>query len=99
MDDKKFMLFGTDLQKIPCFKKTFTYGICTGLAAGLANFIFTSKVKRSSDIAVVSFAVSTVGIWIYCRYNWTREHFLTAKMNSAVHDVMVKQGVKKTDDT
>ncbi|GFU48437.1 hypothetical protein TNCV_1630762 [Trichonephila clavipes] len=36
--DLKFTLFGTDLQKIPCFKKTFTVSTYCGIAAGLACF-------------------------------------------------------------
>ncbi|XP_035205530.1 cytochrome c oxidase assembly protein COX20, mitochondrial-like, partial [Stegodyphus dumicola] len=94
-----FTVFGNDLQRIPCFKKTFTVGISSGVIAGLTTFLFTSRVKRSSDIAVITFAVTTLGFWAFCRYNWSKEHWLTQKMNSAVHDVMLNEGIKKRSDT
>ncbi|PRD27538.1 UNVERIFIED_CONTAM: cox20 [Trichonephila clavipes] len=94
----QFTLFGTDLQKIPCFKKTFTVSTYCGIAAGLACFFLTSRIKKSADVAVLSFGASTLGYWFYCRYNWNKEFQLTQKMNSALHNVMLNEGKKSTDE-
>ncbi|KAG8184654.1 hypothetical protein JTE90_022702 [Oedothorax gibbosus] len=94
MEDKRFTLFGTDLEKIPCFKRTFTVSIYTGLAVGLGHLLFTSKVKRSTDLAMLSFTVTTLGYWIYCRYNWSKEYATIEKLNKNLHGVMITQGVK-----
>ncbi|GIY00792.1 cytochrome c oxidase assembly protein COX20, mitochondrial [Caerostris darwini] len=98
MDERKFTFFGTNLEKIPCFKKTFTVSIYSGLAAGLGCFIVTSRIKRSADVAVFSFAGVTLAYWIYCRYNWSKEYQQAQKMNLALHSVMLNEGVKKTND-
>ncbi|CAL1263649.1 unnamed protein product [Larinioides sclopetarius] len=95
MEEKKFTLFGTDLQKIPCFKKTFTISTYSGIAAGLGCFVITSRVKRSADVAVLTFAVTTLGYWFYCRHNWFRQYELAQKLNSSLHNVMLNEGVKK----
>ncbi|KAF8790260.1 cytochrome c oxidase assembly protein COX20, mitochondrial-like [Argiope bruennichi] len=95
MEEKKFTLFGTDLQKIPCFKKTFTISTYSGIAAGLGCFLITSRIKKSADVAVLTFAVTTVGYWFYCRYNWSKQYQLTQQMNSSLHNVMLNEGAKK----
>ncbi|GFR20844.1 hypothetical protein TNCT_304161 [Trichonephila clavata] len=98
MEEKKFTLFGTDLQKIPCFKKTFTISIYSGLAAGLGCFLISSKIKKSADVAVLSFAATTLGHWIYCRHKWNKEYQITEKMNSSLHSVMLNEGKKSTNE-
>ena len=80
-----------DLEKIPCFKSTFMFSICSGLGAGLACFIFTSRIKRSTDVAVATFAVTTVAKFIHCRYHWTKEHFSSAKFQDTLRTVIEKE--------
>lgn len=88
-----------DLEKIPCFKKTFTFSICSGLAAGLACFIFTSRIKRSSDVAVATFTVTTIAKFIHCRYHWTKAHFASAKFQGSVRDAMEKDNSTETTNS
>ncbi|GFS48654.1 uncharacterized protein NPIL_521541 [Nephila pilipes] len=96
MEENKFTLFGRNLEKVPCFKKTFTVSIYSGIAAGLGCFLFTSRVKRSADVAVLSFAATTLAFWTYCRYNWSKEYQLTQKMNTSLHNVMLSEGKEKS---
>ena len=55
--------FGKELSEIPCFRNTFLYGILTGIGSGLGFFLFTSRTKRSCDVGVGSFVVTSLAYW------------------------------------
>ncbi|XP_014474275.1 PREDICTED: uncharacterized protein LOC106744217 isoform X2 [Dinoponera quadriceps] len=52
---KEVILFGRDIRKVPCFKNSILFGIYSGLATGLATFMFTSRVKLASNVAMGSY--------------------------------------------
>ncbi|XP_053567015.1 cytochrome c oxidase assembly protein COX20, mitochondrial [Bombina bombina] len=68
--DKSFKLLGIlDVKKTPCARESLLYGSAGSLAIGLGHFLATSRVRRSCDFAVGGFILSTLGCWMYCRYN------------------------------
>nr|ABX75462.1 unkown [Lycosa singoriensis] len=73
------------------------YGISSGIALGFGHFIFTSRVKRSTDVAVLTFGVTTMAYWMYCRYHWTKKYFMSQKMQASLHELMLKEN--PTDST
>lgn len=72
---KAVMLFGRDIRKIPCFKQSMLSGIYGGLAAGLATFMFTSRIKLSTNVALGSYMSVAVVYWCYCRYNYVMQKY------------------------
>ncbi len=65
----RFKFFGRRLSDIPCFRESYLTGILSGLSLGLGHFLFTSRVRRSCDLAVFSFGAITAVSWFYCRYD------------------------------
>lgn len=63
-------IFGRDMSKMPCFRSTFLFSISSGIGAGLLGFMFTSKVRRGTDIGVYTFLTTTLVYWGYCRSVW-----------------------------
>lgn len=72
---KAVMLFGRDIRKVPCFKQSMLNGIYSGLAAGLATFMFTSRAKLATNVALGSYMSVVVTYWCYCRYNYVMEKY------------------------
>ncbi|XP_024066035.1 cytochrome c oxidase assembly protein COX20, mitochondrial [Terrapene carolina triunguis] len=70
-DSKKtFKLLGIlDVQNIPCSRESVLYGSLGSLVVGLGHFLATSRVRRSFDFGMGGFVLTTLGCWIYCRYN------------------------------
>ncbi|KAI1886410.1 hypothetical protein AGOR_G00213730 [Albula goreensis] len=67
---KSFKLLGIlDIQNTPCAREALLHGTGGSLIAGLGHFLATSRVKRSCDIGVAGFVLTTLGSWFYCRYN------------------------------
>ncbi|XP_054759894.1 cytochrome c oxidase assembly protein COX20, mitochondrial-like [Lytechinus pictus] len=58
-----------EIHGVPCMRTAFLYGIGGGFSVGLATFLFTSRVKRSTDMGVLSFVAVTLSSFTYCRYN------------------------------
>ncbi|XP_051945819.1 cytochrome c oxidase assembly protein COX20, mitochondrial-like [Xyrauchen texanus] len=58
-----------DIRKNPCARESILHGAGGSLVAGLVHFLATSRVKRSFDIGVAGFMLTTLGSWFYCRYN------------------------------
>ncbi|XP_011869856.1 PREDICTED: cytochrome c oxidase protein 20 homolog [Vollenhovia emeryi] len=67
---KAVVLFGRDIRKIPCFKQSMLYGIYGGVAAGLATFMFTSRARLSTNVAMGSYMSVVLVYWCCCRYNY-----------------------------
>ncbi|XP_030412891.1 cytochrome c oxidase assembly protein COX20, mitochondrial [Gopherus evgoodei] len=68
--EKTFKLLGIlDVQNIPCSRESILYGSLGSLAVGLGHFLATSRVRRSFDFGMGGFVLTTLGCWIYCRYN------------------------------
>ncbi|XP_073194387.1 cytochrome c oxidase assembly protein COX20, mitochondrial isoform X1 [Lepidochelys kempii] len=67
---KTFKLLGIlDVQNIPCARESILYGSLGSLVVGLGHFLATSRVRRSFDFGMGGFVLTTLGCWIYCRYN------------------------------
>lgn len=74
-----------DIQNTPCAREAILHGAAGSLLAGILHFLATSRVKRSFDVGVTGFMLSTLGSWFYCRYN-------SAKMR--VQQRMIQDGIK-----
>lgn len=72
---KAVMLFGRDIRRIPCFKQSMLSGIYGGIAAGLVTFMFTSRAKLATNVALGSYMGVVVTYWCYCRYNYVVEKY------------------------
>nr|XP_025046599.1 cytochrome c oxidase assembly protein COX20, mitochondrial [Pelodiscus sinensis] len=67
---KSFKLLGIlDVQNIPCARESVLYGSLGSLVAGLGHFLATSRVRRSFHFGMGGFVLTTLGCWVYCRYN------------------------------
>ncbi|KAJ6664761.1 hypothetical protein lerEdw1_006334, partial [Lerista edwardsae] len=67
---ESFKLLGIlDVKNIPCARESVLYGSLGALTVGLGHFLATSRVRRSCDFGVGSFILTTLGCWVYCRYN------------------------------
>ncbi|XP_056423162.1 cytochrome c oxidase assembly protein COX20, mitochondrial isoform X2 [Hyla sarda] len=75
-----------DVQKIPCARESVLFGSVGSLVIGVGHFLATSRIKRSCDLAACGFIFSTLGSWIYCRYNY-------AKLR--IQQRIVQDGIKK----
>ncbi|XP_030052324.1 cytochrome c oxidase assembly protein COX20, mitochondrial isoform X2 [Microcaecilia unicolor] len=83
---ESFKLLGIlDVKKVPCARESVLYGAAGSLVAGLGHFLATSKVRRSCDVGVGGFLLTTLGCWIYCRYN-------NAKLR--LQQKMVREGIR-----
>ncbi|XP_075781009.1 cytochrome c oxidase assembly protein COX20, mitochondrial [Pelodiscus sinensis] len=68
--EKSFKLLGIlDVQNIPCARESVLYGSLGSLVAGLGHFLATSRVRRSFHFGMGGFVLTTLGCWVYCRYN------------------------------
>ncbi|CAM2111424.1 cytochrome c oxidase assembly protein COX20, mitochondrial isoform X1 [Caretta caretta] len=68
--EQTFKLLGIlDVQNIPCARESILYGSLGSLVVGLGHFLATSRVRRSFDFGMGGFVLTTLGCWIYCRYN------------------------------
>uniref|UniRef100_A0A1A7XTU8 Cytochrome c oxidase assembly protein COX20, mitochondrial n=1 Tax=Iconisemion striatum TaxID=60296 RepID=A0A1A7XTU8_9TELE len=66
--NKGFKLLGIlDVQRIPCAREAILHGAGGSLAAGLLYFLATSRVRRSFDMGLAGFMITTLGSWFYCR--------------------------------
>jgi len=54
--------------QIPCLRQSGLYGISSGLASGLAYFLFTSNSLRASQIGYIAMCSVGMVTWIPCRY-------------------------------
>ncbi|XP_052006708.1 cytochrome c oxidase assembly protein COX20, mitochondrial-like [Xyrauchen texanus] len=59
----------TDIQNTPCARESILHGAGGSLVAGLVHFLATSRVKRSFDVGLAGFMLTTLGSWLYCRFN------------------------------
>ncbi|KAM6956412.1 cytochrome c oxidase assembly protein COX20, mitochondrial [Aplochiton taeniatus] len=67
-NDKGFKLLGIlNIQNTPCAREAILHGAGGSVVFGLLHFLGTSRVKRSFDVGVAGFMVTTLGSWVYCR--------------------------------
>ncbi|XP_069810367.1 cytochrome c oxidase assembly protein COX20, mitochondrial [Dendropsophus ebraccatus] len=71
--EKSFkLLWILDVQKTPCARESVLFGSVGSVVIGVGHFLATSRVKRSCDLAAGGFILSTLGTWLYCRYNYAK---------------------------
>ncbi|XP_078000709.1 cytochrome c oxidase assembly protein COX20, mitochondrial-like isoform X2 [Glandiceps talaboti] len=75
---QRFFIF-----KVPCSRTAFLSGIGGGLIGGFAHFMFTSRVKRSADVGMISFTAFTLGSWLYCRYDRAKKRQAQKKIKES----------------
>lgn len=92
------VIFGRDVSKIPCFRESFLYGTASGVGVGLAAFIKTSKPMLSQHIGFGTFTISTMIIWSYCRWQWSKQRFDAQLLQEALKDKMLYEGTKVEKD-
>ncbi|XP_019961703.1 cytochrome c oxidase assembly protein COX20, mitochondrial [Paralichthys olivaceus] len=86
-NNKGFRLPGIQsIQNTPCARDAILHGAGGSLGAGLLHFLATSRVKRSFDVGLAGFVLTTLGSWFYCRIN-------NAKIR--VQQRMIQDGIKK----
>ncbi|XP_070576402.1 cytochrome c oxidase assembly protein COX20, mitochondrial-like [Ptychodera flava] len=90
-NEEAFFLFRT-----PCTRTAFLTGIGGGFTLGLAHFMFSSRVKRSTDLAVYSFAAITLGTWMYCRYDRAKKRLAQKRVKDAVRQEIRLEKVHQT---
>ncbi|XP_076053289.1 cytochrome c oxidase assembly factor COX20 lethal (3) 87Df isoform X2 [Oratosquilla oratoria] len=95
LDKGKTGFFDQEFSKIPCFRSTFLYSIGSGISVGLAHFMLTSRVKRSCDLAVGTFALVTLAYWGHCRYNYSLQKFNMGKLQMAMQTHVLEEGTEK----
>ncbi|XP_066260502.1 cytochrome c oxidase assembly protein COX20, mitochondrial [Euwallacea similis] len=93
--DAGLILFGRDVSQIPCFRNSFLYGTLGGLGFGLAHFMFTSKVLKSTNYSVYAFSMITIGYWIRCRYQYSKTKFEMMRLQKALEQHIIYEGTEK----
>ncbi|MBN3309333.1 COX20 protein, partial [Amia calva] len=83
---QSFRLLGIlDVKQTPCAREAVLHGSGGSVIAGLGYFLATSRVRRSFDVGIAGFMLTTLGSWFYCRYN-------NAKLR--VQQKMIQGGLK-----
>ncbi|KAM9803947.1 cytochrome c oxidase assembly protein COX20, mitochondrial [Neosynchiropus ocellatus] len=86
------LLWILDVQKTPCAREAVLYGAGGSVAAGLLNFLATSRVRRSFDIGFAGFLVTTLGSWFYCRLNNARLRTQRRMIQEGMRNKIVYEG-------
>ncbi|MEE6475493.1 hypothetical protein FKM82_010767 [Ascaphus truei] len=82
--EKSFKLLGIlDVRNTPCARESVLYGSVGALVIGLGHFIATSRVRRSCDLAVGGFILSTFGCWY--------EYFITHVSFQVQHSTQLRR--------
>ncbi|XP_060943878.1 cytochrome c oxidase assembly protein COX20, mitochondrial [Limanda limanda] len=85
-NNKGFRLPGIQsIQNTPCARDSILHGAGGSLAAGLLHFLATSRVRRSFDVGLGGFMLTTLGSWFYCRIN---------NAKTRVQQRMIQDGMK-----
>ncbi|XP_072533639.1 cytochrome c oxidase assembly protein COX20, mitochondrial [Salminus brasiliensis] len=94
-DDKKqeVKLLGIlDIKNTPCARDAVLHGAGGSIAAGLVHFLLTSRVKRSFDVGMAGFMLTTLGSWFYCRYNNAKLRFQQKMIQDGIKNKVMYEG-------
>ncbi|XP_055375625.1 cytochrome c oxidase assembly protein COX20, mitochondrial [Condylostylus longicornis] len=95
-DERKgLIIFGRDVQQIPCFRNSFLYGISGGIGVGILTFLGTSRAKLATHVGFSTFFCSTLIYWFTCRYNWSKQRFHYNKLQAAMKQHALYEGTEK----
>ncbi|KAM8947718.1 cytochrome c oxidase assembly protein COX20, mitochondrial [Pelodytes ibericus] len=91
--EKSFRLFGIlDVKNTPCTRESILSGSVASLVAGVGHFLGTSRIRRSCDVAVGGFLLTTLGCWIYCRYNTAKQRLEQKRLKDAIKNKILYEG-------
>lgn len=96
-DTEKEPGFVKRVMLIPCMRNSLMYGISGGLGVGLAHFLFTSNVSRSTNLGMGSYIFVLLGTWSYCRYQLALERAESYKLQKAMLDRSGRSNVRLLD--
>ncbi|EFN75290.1 Protein FAM36A [Harpegnathos saltator] len=87
-DDKSkaVMLLGRDIRKVTCFKNSVLFGIYSGVAAGLVTFLFTSRVRLATNVAMGSYMGVSLSYWCFCRYTFVKNKYAITAMQNRIQE-------------
>ncbi|XP_033101146.1 cytochrome c oxidase assembly protein COX20, mitochondrial-like [Anneissia japonica] len=85
-DQGWFSRLSNTFHKVPCMRTSLLYGVGGGVGTGLAYFLYSSRVKRASDLGVLSFCVITFGTFGVCRYSRAKKKLASQRLQR-VHGV------------
>uniref|UniRef100_A0A8C5N2P2 Cytochrome c oxidase assembly protein COX20, mitochondrial n=1 Tax=Leptobrachium leishanense TaxID=445787 RepID=A0A8C5N2P2_9ANUR len=81
-----------DVKNTPCARESILYGSVGSLIFGLGHFLATSRVKRSCDVAVGGFILTTIGCWMYCRYNFAKLRMQQTVLKETMKNKILYEG-------
>uniref|UniRef100_A0A8C5N2R6 Cytochrome c oxidase assembly protein COX20, mitochondrial n=1 Tax=Leptobrachium leishanense TaxID=445787 RepID=A0A8C5N2R6_9ANUR len=91
--NSSFKLLGIlDVKNTPCARESILYGSVGSLIFGLGHFLATSRVKRSCDVAVGGFILTTIGCWMYCRYNFAKLRMQQTVLKETMKNKILYEG-------
>ncbi|CAH2250002.1 cytochrome c oxidase 20 homolog [Pelobates cultripes] len=91
--EKSFKLLGIlDVRNTPCVRESILFGSVGSLVIGVGHFLATSRVRRSCDLAVGGFILTTLSSWIYCRYNSAKLRIQQNMLKTAMKNKVLYEG-------
>ncbi|XP_069786862.1 cytochrome c oxidase assembly protein COX20, mitochondrial isoform X2 [Narcine bancroftii] len=92
---KSFKLLGIlDVQNVPCARDSVLYGSAGAVVAGFGHFLTTSRIKRSFDFGVGSFLLTTLGTWMFCRYQNAKLRIQHRIVQEGMRNQVMYEGTK-----
>nr|XP_023655569.1 cytochrome c oxidase protein 20 homolog [Paramormyrops kingsleyae] len=90
---KPFKLLGIlDVQNIPCARESILQGAAGSLVAGFGYFLATSRVRRSFDVGMIGFTLTTLVSWFHCRYNNAKLRIQQRLIQDGLQNKVVYEG-------
>eukprot|EP00088_Acartia_fossae_P059808 TRINITY_DN713_c0_g1_i1.p1 TRINITY_DN713_c0_g1~~TRINITY_DN713_c0_g1_i1.p1 ORF type:complete len:103 (-),score=7.20 TRINITY_DN713_c0_g1_i1:177-485(-) len=87
-NEKKGIYFrGSDLTKVPCLRESLMYSIGSGLVAGLAYNLATSRLPYR--MAFGTYTVVLFGYFGFCRYQYRKREHNMRVFKTALNQRMV----------
>ncbi|XP_013879697.1 cytochrome c oxidase assembly protein COX20, mitochondrial [Austrofundulus limnaeus] len=99
------LLWILDVKKVPCSREAILHGAGGSVVAGMLYFMATSRVKRSCDVGLAGFMVTTLGSWFYCRINNAKLRLQQRVIQEGMKNMILYEGTdldptrKKKSDT
>ncbi|XP_023655569.2 cytochrome c oxidase assembly protein COX20, mitochondrial [Paramormyrops kingsleyae] len=90
---KPFKLLGIlDVQNTPCARESILQGAAGSLVAGFGYFLATSRVRRSFDVGMIGFTLTTLVSWFHCRYNNAKLRIQQRLIQDGLQNKVVYEG-------
>uniref|UniRef100_A0A8C8R8S6 Cytochrome c oxidase assembly protein COX20, mitochondrial n=1 Tax=Pelusios castaneus TaxID=367368 RepID=A0A8C8R8S6_9SAUR len=90
---RSFKLLGIlDVRNVPCAQESILYGSLGSVVVGLGHFLATSRIKRSFDFGMGGFVLTTLGCWMYCRYNHAKQRIQQRILERGIRNKLLFEG-------